>query len=234
MYKAKYLQPRPRTGADTVLHLKTWAGLSTTSTLFDYSLNNHPGTLKGTAALKYPGCDLDGDSDYIEITDHDDFTPALTPFSIRAWVYMNSAANFHIASKGVYNTDGEWYFRTLGTEKIYFLLFDESITNSRIGVLYDTALTSYANQWIHLVATYNGGTIATCCNIYLNSINIDDTIVDTGDFVSVENLTHATWIGRYDTTYADGLIDNVMIFSTELSATEVKSDYEVTRSRYGV
>lgn len=72
MYKAKYLQPLPRTGPDTVLHLKlhdgpNWETAGPVLHAFDYSLNNHPGTLKVTAAYKHPGVDLDGDSDWIDI-----------------------------------------------------------------------------------------------------------------------------------------------------------------------
>lgn len=238
MYNARYLEPRPRTGSDTVLHLKPFAGLVTTSTLFDYSLNAHPGTLKATAALKFPGCDLDGDSDYIEVADHADFSPILTPFSISAWVYMHDATSFVIAEKGGYNTHGEWLFWLNADDKIQFRQFDESVDNCYIGRKYGTALTSYENYWIHLLVTSDGGLLSSGIIIYFNGGKIDDANqqLNQGSFEGVENLGHAVWIGRSITAgkYANGLIDETIIYKKELSATEVRSIYEVTRSRYGV
>ncbi|KKM08251.1 hypothetical protein LCGC14_1725800, partial [marine sediment metagenome] len=43
----------------------------------------------------------------------------------------------------------------------------------------------------------------------------------SGSFISVENLTAPVYIGRYDTKYANGLIDNVMFFGAELTPDEV-------------
>ncbi|MGR3292496.1 MAG: LamG domain-containing protein [Candidatus Scalindua sp.] len=77
--KKKYLQPEV-SDASEVLRLKlydgpNWSTAGPVLRVFDYSLSNHPGELKGTATFKYPGVDLDGNSDYIEIVDHADFTP---------------------------------------------------------------------------------------------------------------------------------------------------------------
>jgi len=199
----------------------------------DSSGNDHDGLLQeDTSAAHVTGkingaFDFDGSADYIEIADHADFTPALTPFSISAWVYMHDASNFWIASKGVYNTDGEWVFWTSSADKIYIDAMDESVDNCRIGRVYNTALTAYQNQWIHLVGTYDGGILSSGFKIYLNGVRVDDTNYENnaGSFVTIENLTHAVWIGRYDTDYTDGLIDNVMIFSTELSQDDVNILY---------
>jgi hypothetical protein len=237
MYDAKYLEPRPRTGADTILHLKPWAGLTSPVKLFDYSLNGHIGTVTGTSpSFKYPGIDLPGTNEHIVVADHADFTPALTPLSIRIWVYMHDATNFILASKGLYNTDGEWLFALSGSDTLFFNVYDESVDNCRIGRLTSSTLTSYENTWVRLVVTYNGGTLSSGVKLYLNAAQIDDGNFQTnaGSFVSVENLDHDVWIGRSNTVYANGLIDELMIDKKELSATEIRSDYEVTRSRYGV
>jgi hypothetical protein len=205
---------------------------TTTSNVIDSSIGEFDGTF--TDATGNPNTDLhsvdgkidnafsfDGVDDYVEIADDAVFTPALTPFSISAWIYMHDAADFMIASKGVFNTDFEWQFKTAG----YGLLFncgDESVADCVIGRNSSSIITS-ENQWAHVVATYDGGILSSGFKLYLNGVQIDDADneVNAGSFVSIENLTHAVWIGRYDTSYADGLIDNVRIFSKELSGEEV-------------
>ena len=195
---------------------------------------NHNGAVKdagGTATSAFHSVagkinlaqEFDGGDDYIEIPDHTDYTPALTPFSISAWVYMHDASNFKIASKGFYNTDGEWKIELDGADKVQIIFMDESVNSCRIGSKYNTALTSYQNQWIHLAATYNGGTSYTGVKLYLNAVRVDDTDAGTnpGSFVAVENLNHAIWIGRYDTIEANGTIDNVMFFSQVLDKADI-------------
>lgn len=197
----------------------------------DSSVNDHDGLLQeDTDAAHVTGktdgaFDFDGSSDYIEIDDHADFTPALTPLSISVWVNMHDATDFIIASKGIYNTDGEWRFFLSAADKIIVNQFDESVANCYIGRKYNTAVTAYEDQWIHLVMTSDGGTLSSGNKIYLNGVQVDDTDDENGTFVAVENLTHAVWIGRYDTTYSDGLIDNVIFFSTDLSQEEIEGLY---------
>lgn len=171
---------------------------------------------------------FNGSTDYVEIADHADFTPTLTPFSISAWVYMHSADGFYIASKGAYNTDGEWQFRVYpypGDDLLYFMLYDENVADCYIGRYYSVALTEYENQWIHLVATYDGGTSCSGIKIYLNGTRIDDVDKKNGTFVSVQPSGHDVWIGRYETSYADGLIDDVMFFNEELTVAQIKQIY---------
>lgn len=176
--------------------------------------------------------DLDGTDDYIEITDHADFSPGNavagsgTPFSISTWVYMHNATTFTIASKGVYNTDGEWRLGTAAS-KISLRFFDESVASCYIGRRYNTVLTAYENTWLHIVGTYDGGTVNSCIKLYLNAIQVDDTdnAVNAASFVAVENLTHAIWIGNYAGTLTNGLVDNIMFFNKELTLGDVKALY---------
>ena len=230
------LHPLEVSDASEVLHLKLWEG-----TAFDYSLNNHPGTLKGTAAYKYPGVDLDGNSDYIEVADHVDFSPGNgiadsgTPFSISMWVYMHSATYFVWASKWDVGANQEWCMFTGTQKRIHIRMYDDS-ENAYVGRRYNTSLASYENQWTHFIVTYDGGTLSSGIKIYLNGNRVDDTDSESnpGLFVAVENLNHDVWIGRYSDKYSNGLIDDVMIFNVKKSAAEIKSIYEVTRQRYGV
>lgn len=165
-------------------------------------------------------------TDYIEIADHVDFSPILTPFSISAWIYMHVVVSFFIVGKGVYNTDAEWLFEIRDTGYLRFRLFDESVASCYIGRQYNaTLMAGYQNQWIHLIATYDGGVISAGIRMYLNSVRVDDLDSKNALFVAVENLAAPVYIGRYNTSYANGLIDNVMFFDKELTPLEVKYLY---------
>jgi hypothetical protein len=69
--------------------------------------------------------------------------------------------------------------------------------------------------------TYNGGALSSGVKLYINGINVDDTDSENDTFVAVEDLTHAVWIGRYSTTYANGKIGGVTIYNRVLTANEV-------------
>ncbi len=225
MIKRRYLPPQV-SDASEVLHLKLWEG-----SLFDYSLSNHPGTLNGTLpTYQFPGVDLPGTDEYISVADHADFSPALSPFSISAWINMDDATNFQIANKGVINADGEWAFATGAADKLLFLVYDESET-AWIGRSYDTALSE--NVWLHVVATYNGGTTDADIKLYLNGVNVDNADDDNNVFITVDAAAGNVRIGELDGTLSNGMIDDVRIYTTERTAVQVRNFYELTRWRYG-
>lgn len=181
--------------------------------------------------------DFNGTTDYISITDTDNLSfgdgTDDSPFSISAWVNMDDATNFMIASKGVLNTDAEWIFYIISDDKLRFRIFDESVTNTYEGRLYNTALTSYEGIWIHLVGTYDGrgGVDAEDgMNIYLNGVAVDDNNASSGIYVAIENLDHDVWIGRYSSDYVNGKIDEVRIYNRVLSQTEITQLYHSYRA----
>lgn len=199
----------------------------------DSSGNDHDGVAQqdsdaiSAVGVVKTGLEFNGTSDYIIVPDHDDFTPAGTPFSISAWVNMDDATSFSIASKGVYNTDGEWRFSVSSGDYIYLRCYDESVASCRIGRYYGTTMTSYEGEWIHVVAVYDGGNTNSSVKLYLESVHSDDNDFGNNEssFVAIENLTHNVWIGRYDNVYANGKIDNVYFFAAELTQDEVNILY---------
>ncbi len=207
-----------------------------TDTIID-DTGSHNGAIKdagGTATSAFHSAansrgvgiclDFEGTDDYVEVADHVDFTPALTPFSSSSWVYMHTATYFVWASKWQVASNREWNMYTGTPKKINFRVYDDS-ENASIGRLYNTSLASYENQWAHFVATYDGGILSSGIKIYLNGNRVDDADSESGNFISVENLTAPVYIGRYDTKYSNGLIDNVIFFNQELNADEVKALY---------
>jgi len=181
-----------------------------------------------TANSRGVGTCLDFDhanSEYVEIADNAIFTPALTPLSISAWVYMHDADNFSIASKyAPGNKEWLFYVRATGPRYLTFSKFDESVGGRR-GQQYAFDLSTYENQWIHVAVTDDGGVLSSGIKLFLSGTQVNDSVFEAGTFVAVENLGHVVWIGRQDGSYANGLMDNVIIFNTELNEDEVKALY---------
>jgi len=175
---------------------------------------------------------FDGTNDYISIADANNLSfgdsSTDSAFTISAWVKMDDATGFAIASKGVYNTDGEWNIVSGGDDKIYFMLMDESVADTYERIVTDSTVTSYENKWTHITGTYDG-TGGTSANgglkLYIDGSLVATTAQDNGTYVAMENLGGNVHIGRSDSSYANGSIANVGIWNRALSASEIESIY---------
>ncbi len=169
---------------------------------------------------------FDGNNDYIDCGDNNNLSfgngSTDLPFSISTWVKMTDATKFRILVKSD-GTSREYHFYTGGNDKLVFQLFDSSL--NYIGRLFDTALTSYQNQWIHLTATYDGSGNNTGLKIYLNGNRVDDVNSSGGSYTAMTNTSIPVHIGRYKTDYSNGIIDETAIFNSELSASDVTTIY---------
>ena len=184
----------------------------------------------GSSFSNTKSIELDGTDDYVNVTDADNLSfgngTTDSPFSISAWVNMTDATRFYVVSKGlVFSTNYEYLLNTNASDKLGLYIYDSS-TNGRKGRLYDTALTSYENQWIHICGTYNGNGFATGLKLYINGTQVDDVNSNSGSYIAMENGNRPLNIGRTETgVYSYGKIDEVAIFNAELSSTDVTAIY---------
>ena len=172
---------------------------------------------------------LDGIDDYIDFGDSDDFSfgdgATDSPFSISAWINMDDATRFRIASKFDSTSNSEYIFTVSGSDLLTVNLYDNSEI-AFIGRKYNTALTSYQGQWIHVAFTYNGTSSSSGIKLYLNGSKVDDINSNSGSYTAMENTTQPFYIGRQGATYiADGKIDEVAIFNVELTGPQVAAIY---------
>ena len=176
---------------------------------------------------------FDGTNDYIDCGDSDDFSfgdgETDSPFSISAWIKMDDATRFRIASKFNSSSNNEYIFTTSGSDELGINLYDESL-GGRIGRKYNTALTSYQGQWIHVACTYDGTSSSSGIKLYLNGSKVDDINSNSGSYTAMENTIQPLFIGQQAGTYANGKIDEVGIFNVELTAQEVQDIYNATET----
>ena len=185
------------------------------------------------------GIRLHGGGEYVSIQDSEVFSfgdgTDDKPFSIESWVKMDDATSFTIASKGIYNSTAEWKFGLGSDDALILIIYDESVASTYEYGLYTTTLTSYEGQWVHLSGTYDGrgGTSATDgISLYVNGSPVTTSTGGAGTYVAMENLGADVHIGRENTAYANGLIDEVRIYQKELSASEVLKNYNSGKSSH--
>ena len=171
--------------------------------------------------------------DYVDCGDSNDFSfgngTTDSPFSISAWVKMTSASNFRIVSKSN-NTNGnsEYLFFVDSSKQVSLILYSALSVNRYRGRKYNITLSSYEGQWVNLITTYDGQGGINAQNgikIYLNGTRIDNTDLSAGTYVAMPNSTIPLEIGKILSSYANGLIDEISIFNSELSASDVNTIY---------
>ncbi len=188
----------------------------------------------GSAAAPYTNTSsisFDGFDDYISISDSNDLSfgdgSSDSPFSISAWVKFGTLQNSRIFSKRAGGTTGREYQLSYNANKIQFTLYDQSESWAYI-YAENTANSLFAGQWYHVVATYDGSGSENGLTLYVNNVDVTTTRASSGAYTAMENGTSDVYIGSngYDATYCvDGLIDEVAIIGSELSAAQVSTIY---------
>ena len=189
-----------------------------------------------------PSVYLDGVDDYITIADSGvwSFTDGTDdyPFSVEAWVCMQDATDFTFACKFPTSAaNREWLFRTDSSDLLELNIRDTSANVAKLS--YDTAMTSYEGQWVHVCATYGGsgpssqsGTAFSAAanemDLYINGVSVTSgsTATNNGSYAGMTDGTSAVNIGVYNDpgsgTFSHGHIYRVKIHNRQLSATEVQ------------
>ncbi len=192
------------------------------------SANLVQSNLQHTSGYSPYALDLDGINDYLDCGDSNTFTfgngTTDSPFSISAWINMDDATRFRVVSKA--GSNGNEYFLTNGgDDKLNFILYDTSGVGD-IRAKYDTALTSYQGQWIHVVGTYSGVNRQNGIELYLNGSLLTTLKVLNSPYTAMNNTTQPFEIGRSaSSSYANGKVSNVSVFNTELTSTQVTEIY---------
>ena len=172
---------------------------------------------------------FDGVDDFVNIADNDNLSfgdgSNDSAFSISAWIKA-TVKNFIIVSKDVSGAD-EYLFYINSLNQLSLVLSDNTISNRRSRN--SGNISSNYNNWIHVVATYNGvgGTNAdNGIKLYLNAVQVDSGTNNGGSYTAMHNGTAPVTIGNYNSSlFANGHIDEVAIFNSQLSASNVTNIY---------
>jgi hypothetical protein len=202
-----------------------WNLQETSGTLYDKSVNGNHGTATGTTSTGgkiLNGRSFNGTSDYISVpTDASlNITGDLT---VETWIHPDDSLG--TASANRWLEKGDSYFLMEGNGGVTGTGITFLVKYNGTNYYVDSGTTHPAGQWYHVVGVHDDS--ANLLRLYINGTQVNTTAF-TG---SIDNDNLALRIGSDDSgIYFDGLIDEVGIYSTALSATEIEDRYELGRN----
>jgi hypothetical protein len=158
---------------------------------------------------------FNGSNNYIEVPSSGVFD--VTNLTIESWVYSaNFNQNGFIFEKGSVNTQYSCFFAA--TDTFYFRTYNTAATVDNL--TFTTSAYVKNNAWNHIACTYDG----SYKKVYVNGI-----LAASAAYTQTLRVGQAgERIGAYGGTasyFFNGVIDEVRIFNTALSAATIASDY---------
>ena len=204
------------------------------------TVSNKNGTISGATFINtnIKTFDFDGTDDSINFGDSDLFSfgngSVDSPFSVSSWWNMDSYLSFRAIQK-VGSSNSEWRINTVNGGSFRFNLYDNNNSNY-IGITSDSDFSSYQDNWINVVCTYDGSSTANGCIAYVNGSILATSANTAGSYTAMHNLSAEFNIGQSAfvgaNTDANGQIANIQIYNRELSANEVLHNYNALKSRF--
>ena len=218
------------------------SNLSYTSpdTYIQSTINNYIGTLTNGPTYNSGNggyLSFDGTNDYINILPSSaTFSYNRSSFTVGGWTYMTSLPVSYfgvILSK--WNSgggnDNEFILNTDDGNKFLFAVdLDDSLTpNAQTNDLVISNTTIVANAWYYVVGTFENGTI----KLYVNGV-LESSV--TNILTTVKTNTNSSLdIGRFGTSfYSTGRRAVIHMYNRALTSTEILSNFNALRGRYGI
>ena len=185
------------------------------------------GILRSGGVIPYANnysIELDGISDYVTMGNTLDFTNT-DAFSISCWFKRtrSGVSEFLVAKQdSTSNSRGYSLLIPSSDNKVTVVIRNNIASSGRLIVDCTTAITD--TNWHHIVMTYDGSSNVSGVNLYLDGNN--DTGVTSGTLSSNISNNASFEIGaRNALNQFSGKIDEVSVFNSELSASDVTSIY---------
>jgi hypothetical protein len=179
---------------------------------------------------------LDGTNDYVEVADSDDFSfgngSTNSAFSYSFWVRVERTNAFqHLVSKGS-SSNSEYLIQFssggygFSANCIFFALYPGSTSGA---VVVSPANSISADTWYHVVCTADGTGNRSGMKIYIDGVS--QTLTASGQSsITMDNYTDPLRFGARSSnttpnSYLQGKMDEISLFNSELSSSNVTSIY---------
>lgn len=210
---------------------------TTGTTWFDLTGANNGTLTNGPTFSSANGGSIvfDGTNDYVNLGNNFNFEYN-NSFSVCGWFYFNNDNDMSLIAKedDTANFRG-WTLRKLANYQLMIGLVNTPTFQVQIrGPL--SSMTN--NTWYYLCGTYNGNTLASGLKLYINGnlITTTTTVDNLGNKTIITNAN--TYIGAFGistlSTYINGRNAISNIYNRALSETEVKQNFDATKSTFGL
>lgn len=215
----------------------SYPGTGTTWT--DLSGNSNNGTLTNGPTFN------SGNGGSIVFDGVDDYVGLGTPTSlnitgnitINSWVNLTafpSSSNATIYEKGYNNTNEQTFFRInnqSGINAIDCGTFGGNNYFTRLTLTGSNATLITTGSWNNLAGQYDGAN----WNIYLNGNLVSSTLQNQAPFPSTSPVSiGAAFISTGYARFLNGRISTTLVYNRALSATEIRQNYNATKTRFGL
>ena len=203
----------------------TWTNLVTGNTVTNFTLNSNVNyNFSDGGILRFSNGGLASTSNSFG---------RLAKYSIETWVKLaGTSGNYPcLFTESVNRSVGGanmilGYNTGFGSNDQYTTGFNNP---SSWNVYTTTSNTSDANNWVQIIATYDGN----ICTIYKNGINIGSgTVGNTG--INSSNLGYNIGKRWDDQDYAYGDYAIIKLYNRDLSFSEVNNNFDAVKSRFGL
>jgi hypothetical protein len=173
---------------------------------------------------------FNGSSTQVAIPDHASIEFGTGNFSMETWINPASISTWQVVI-GKYRTGSNPYDVSYGIRLNNTSLF----ANISDGVtsFSSSNYTVTTNKWYHVVYVYRTGTTKTM-STYINGKLI---YTDTHTLSSILNTSNSLYLGNYNNNeasrYFSGRMGSLRLYNRALTSSEVLTNYNVTKSRFG-
>lgn len=196
--------------------------------MITFPMGFHKGAEAASSFDNTYSLNFDGANDYVDCGnasalnfDKDD------AFSLSVWVKPSNVTNYRmlVTKKGVNGTDPGYQWFMLG-DVMYFDFVNSFTGNKYIRVTKSFAYNWTVGTWYHFVVTYDGSEAASGVSFYRDGSALSSLTTNMdGLDAATTNSTSVTLGSRQNQLYFAGNMDEVAIFNSELSASDVSSIY---------
>ena len=230
----------------------SYSGTGTTWT--DLSGNNLNATLVNgtTYRTSYGGhLQFDGINDAAVLAYNTKLDPATAyrdlPFSINGWVKFDGAGGGTFMNKGDNgNASYETYTVSILPTGLQIILYN----NASIYVtIKTTGITLNPGTWYNFATAYTGGygtpdyqpNYNGTMKLYINGAECATTVTITGSYIKMDPINTSTFIGSfgqvgapgsYWATSFNGSVAQTLMYSRQLTSTEVLQNFNATKARF--
>ena len=206
------------------------------TTTADLSGNGNTGQIQGatwTTGKYGEALSFNGSTSYVDLANPASLQSTVS-MSWTAWVYITqtTTSDGEIVAKS--NDSAGWQLKT--THDTGPLTFGVAVWSGTAGARiqrYSTTVPSL-NTWYHVAGVYNAA--AQSLDIYVNGVLADGALkgtVPASQVLAPVNVTVGRRFGNYGSYYFTGVIDNLRIYNSSLSAAAVQTDMTTPVSASG-